>query len=217
MRKDLTLDGNMIKAVSSGGDMIEARLNHKDETSFRLQAHLLGLTNALPDISPENAKEYALFFDFPSKFVPEAEVQERNAKRRRVLGNEVQDTVYHAKRDNMKLAQGGLDHLLDAWTLNILCVHWLDQESVPVPPSMQTAVDEFRQVEDTQEVFEALFHFTKDHSVTLTCKEVAQMVQNATFTTHVTRTEVTKWLKLAGCTKAHARGGDIWRGLSRAE
>ena len=217
LREGLALDGNMIKAVSSGGDMIEARLNHKDETSFRLQAHLLGLTNALPDISPENAKEYALFFDFPSKFVPEAEVQERNAKRRRVLGNEVQDTVYHAKRDNMKLAQGGLDHLLDAWTLNILCVHWLDQESVPVPPSMQTAVDEFRQVEDTQEVFEALFHFTKDHSVTLTCKEVAQMVQNATFTTHVTRTEVTKWLKLAGCTKAHARGGDIWRGLSRAE
>ena len=217
LREGLVLDGNMIKAVSSGGDMIEARLNHKDETSFRLQAHLLGLTNALPEIEPENAKEYALFFDFPSKFVPEAEVRERNAKRRRVLGGEVKDTVYHARRENMKLAQGGLDHLLDAWTLNILCTHWLDQESVPVPPSMRTAVEEFRQVEDPQEAFEALFQFTKDRSVTLSCKEVAQTVQNATFATHVTRTEVTKWLKLAGCTKTHARAGDIWQGLSRAE
>ena len=78
-------------------------------------------------------------------------------------------------------------------------------------------VEEFRQVEDPQEAFEALFQFTKDRSVTLSCKEVAQTVQNATFATHVTRTEVTKWLKLAGCTKTHARAGDIWQGLSRAE
>lgn len=64
----LKLDGNIIKKVASGGDMIMARQNYKDERMFRIQASLLLNCNDLPDIDPADACEKLLPFACPNKF-----------------------------------------------------------------------------------------------------------------------------------------------------
>jgi len=64
----LKLDGNMIKKVASGGDVMMARQNYKDERQFRIQASLLLNCNDLPDIDPTDACEKLLPYSCPNKF-----------------------------------------------------------------------------------------------------------------------------------------------------
>ena len=63
------IDGNMIKKLSSGGDKIQARLNHCDEIEFRPQASLIMMLNDVPKIEPADAMETCVEFNLPSQFV----------------------------------------------------------------------------------------------------------------------------------------------------
>ncbi len=63
------IDGNMIKKLSSGGDKIQARLNHCDEIEFRPQASLIMMLNDVPKIEPADAMETCIEFNLPSQFV----------------------------------------------------------------------------------------------------------------------------------------------------
>ena len=46
------IDGNKLKTLASGGDVIKGRLNHKDESPFICQATFLLQTNDMPVIKP---------------------------------------------------------------------------------------------------------------------------------------------------------------------
>ena len=63
------INGNILKKLASGGDVIEARVNHKDEINFKIQARPMIFCNDLPPIEPADAKETSICFNFPSKFV----------------------------------------------------------------------------------------------------------------------------------------------------
>jgi hypothetical protein len=65
------INGNILKKLSSGGDKIEARVNHKDEINFKIQARVCMFCNDLPPIEPADAKETSLIFRYPSKFLNE--------------------------------------------------------------------------------------------------------------------------------------------------
>lgn len=73
-KKPLKIDGNLIKRFASGGDMLMARKNHKDEVQFRVQATLLMACNDLPPMTPADAYETAATYNFPNKFVSAAEL-----------------------------------------------------------------------------------------------------------------------------------------------
>ena len=63
------INGNILKKLASGGDVMEARVNHKDEINFKIQARPFIFCNDLPPIEPADAKETSINFNFPSKFV----------------------------------------------------------------------------------------------------------------------------------------------------
>ena len=63
------INGNVLKKLSSGGDKIEARVNHKDEINFKIQARVCMFCNDLPPIEPADTKETAYMFKYPSKFL----------------------------------------------------------------------------------------------------------------------------------------------------
>ena len=63
------INGNILKKLSSGGDRIEARVNHKDEINFKIQSRVCMFCNDLPPIEPSDAKETSYMFKYPSKFV----------------------------------------------------------------------------------------------------------------------------------------------------
>ena len=65
----IKINGNILKKLSSGGDKIEARVNHKDEINFKIQARVCMFCNDLPPIEPADTKETSYMFRYPSKFL----------------------------------------------------------------------------------------------------------------------------------------------------
>ena len=63
------VDGAMIKKFCSGGDSIEARKNHQDEYQFKIQASLMICCNDMPEITPNDTKEFCDEFQMKSKFL----------------------------------------------------------------------------------------------------------------------------------------------------
>jgi hypothetical protein len=84
------INGNILKKLSSGGDKIEARVNHKDEINFKIQARVCMFCNDLPPIEPADAKETSYMFRYPSKFLnPDDERLGKPLMRKKyVLGND---------------------------------------------------------------------------------------------------------------------------------
>jgi hypothetical protein len=70
------VDGNMVKRMASGGDTVEVRTNYKDETRKKLQSTMFLCCNEFPKVEPADAYETLEVFNFPSKFVSEAEYHE---------------------------------------------------------------------------------------------------------------------------------------------
>ncbi len=73
--RHVKLDGNAIKQFQSGGDMLCARKNHKDERQFRVASKLIMNLNDMPVVSPADAVSNMILIKFPFKFVAEELLQ----------------------------------------------------------------------------------------------------------------------------------------------
>lgn len=73
--RHVKLDGNAIKQFQSGGDMLCARKNHKDERQFRVASKLIMNLNDVPVITPADAVSNVILIKFPHKFVTEEQMQ----------------------------------------------------------------------------------------------------------------------------------------------
>lgn len=62
------MDGNMLKKICSGGDVLEARQNYKNERSFQIGATPIFSANDFPVITPADAYEKMMPFPCPHKF-----------------------------------------------------------------------------------------------------------------------------------------------------
>jgi phage/plasmid-associated DNA primase len=51
----VSIDGNLLKTLSSGGDVISARQNFHDETDIILRASFMYMGNDMPDITPKDS------------------------------------------------------------------------------------------------------------------------------------------------------------------
>lgn len=66
--KAAKLDGNMIKSIASGGDMLQARLLHQNTVEFQLQGKLMLMMNDAPRVEPEDANTTRCGFQFRVEF-----------------------------------------------------------------------------------------------------------------------------------------------------
>jgi hypothetical protein len=74
--KSIKLDGNLLKSFQSGGDVLSARKNHKDERSFRVASRLIMNMNDIPEVSPLDAVSTLVLIKFPFKFVAPEEMEQ---------------------------------------------------------------------------------------------------------------------------------------------
>ena len=74
--KSIKLDGNLLKSFQSGGDVLSARKNHKDERSFRVASRLIMNMNDIPEVSPLDAVSTLVLIKFPYKYVAHDEMTE---------------------------------------------------------------------------------------------------------------------------------------------
>lgn len=76
IKENATLNGILIKGLSSGGDTVVGRTNYKDEMDFTPQFMMMFMCNNLKDIEPPDALENCVQFYCKSKFVPKEELIE---------------------------------------------------------------------------------------------------------------------------------------------
>ena len=169
------INGNVLKKLSSGGDKIEARVNHKDEINFKIQARVCMFCNDLPPIEPADTKETSYCFRYPSKFLNKGDerlgkpllrpkiIQKENDEIEYVMddnGEKVMENVcnFYPKDDEIK-HWAKSQKVMDAF-IEILFTHYGDRTEVP--ECMKEEMNEFQQEEKEEDKFVSLFRFAGD-------------------------------------------------------
>jgi hypothetical protein len=93
----LKIDGNLIKALSSGGDELRARCNYKDEIKFKVQGRMCLFMNDIIESDPNDATETLSIFKFMSIFKDEITENEK-----KINDDEECETKYFLKDEKIK-------------------------------------------------------------------------------------------------------------------
>lgn len=170
------INGNILKKLSSGGDKIEARVNHKDEINFKVQARVCMMCNDLPPIEPSDAKETSYMFKYPSKFLDEEDPRLENPVKIKVQKmNEETEELEDVLDDNGEVVYKTLtqfykkddeiknwckkSEVMDAF-IEILFDNY--SKKVPIPESMKEEQNDFKLEETDESRFYDLFTFMDD-------------------------------------------------------
>ncbi len=168
------INGNILKKLSSGGDKIEARVNHKDEINFKIQAKVCMFCNDLPPIEPADTKETSYMFRFPSKFLNPDDDRLGKPIMRPVMkevngeieyeydeeGNKKMINVcsFYKKDDTIK-KWCTQEEVMNAF-IQIIFDNYSDK--VAIPESMKEDMNDFKEEEREEDKFMALFNYPGD-------------------------------------------------------
>ena len=168
------INGNILKKLSSGGDKIEARVNHKDEINFKIQARVCMFCNDLPPLEPADAKETAYMFRYPSKFLnPDDERLGKPLMRKKYNivnedviyekdeeGNDIYVNVcnFYKKDDDIKF-WCKKPEIMNAF-IHIIFSHY--GKKTLIPESMKEEMNDFKDDEKEEDRFLDLFNFVGD-------------------------------------------------------
>ena len=168
------INGNVLKKLSSGGDKIEARVNHKDEINFKIQARVCMFCNDLPPIEPTDTKETAYMFKYPSKFLNEGDERLGKPVMRPKMIMKGEDMEYVTDDNGEKIMENVCNffpkdddikywcnkpEVIDAF-IHILFNHYGTR--VEVPECMKEEMDDFKEEEKEEDKFLSLFRFVGD-------------------------------------------------------
>ena len=184
------INGNVLKKLSSGGDKIEARVNHKDEINFKIQARVCMFCNDLPPIEPADTKETSYCFRYPSKFLNKGDerlgkpllrpkiIMKDNDEFDYVLnenGEKVMENVcnFYPKDDEIKYWAKS-PKVMDAF-IEILFSHYGDRTDVP--ECMKEEMNEFQEEEKEEDKFLSLFRFPGDQNWEEDSKDYVSIAQ----------------------------------------
>jgi hypothetical protein len=168
------INGNILKKLSSGGDKIEARVNHKDEINFKIQARVCMFCNDLPPIEPADAKETSYMFRYPSKFLnPDDDRLGKPLMRKKYTivneevqyekdeeGNDIYVNVcnFYKKDDDIKF-WCNKPEIMNAF-IDIIFRHY--GTKTPIPETMKEEMNDFKEEEKEEDRFLDLFTFVGD-------------------------------------------------------
>ena len=74
----LKLDGEIIKRLSSGGDILKARQNYVNERELKLQGRFMFMANEDINVSSENAHSTSVTFNFRSEFTSDISLLDKS-------------------------------------------------------------------------------------------------------------------------------------------
>ena len=148
-KKGGEVNGNMIKKICSGGDPIEARVNNKDEIEFNLQCKYMCLLNDIPEITPSDAKDKLLQFNYPVKFVEKDNV---------LLGTK--NNIFEYKLGDPNIKKKLNNPKFRSCFFKIICEYYT--KGIPIITDLQLIEDmkEMKEDENDELKFKELFEFT---------------------------------------------------------
>tara|TARA_R110000744_G_scaffold141264_2_gene252638 strand:- start:1552 stop:4029 length:2478 start_codon:yes stop_codon:yes gene_type:complete len=165
------INGNVLKKLASGGDKIEARVNHKDEINFKIQARPVMFCNDLPPIEPSDAKETSYCFRYPSKFVAEDDDRLKNPIWRDKYHIVDDEIIYDLDKDGNRIKI----NVCNFYPKDDSIKEWLKKPEImnafidlifeaygvkkKLPESMREEQDDFTEEETDESKFNLLFNF----------------------------------------------------------
>ena len=168
------INGNILKKLSSGGDKIEARVNHKDEINFKIQARVCMFCNDLPPIEPADAKETSYMFRYPSKFLNEDDERLGKPlmrKKYKVVGEDIEyikdENGYNImenvcnfyKKDDEIKSWCKKTEIMSAF-IKIIFDNY--GKKAPMSDNMKEEIEDFKEEEKEEDRFLDLFNFIGD-------------------------------------------------------
>ena len=171
----IRINGNTLKKLSSGGDKIEARVNHKDEINFKIQARVCMFCNDLPPIEPSDTRETSYMFRFPSKFLnPDDDRLGKPIMRPVMYETEEGEVKYELDEDGEKKMINicnfyKKDDDIKAWcrkeeVMNafIYIIFQNYGDKALIPENMKEEMNDFKEEEKEEDIFLSLFNFPND-------------------------------------------------------
>ena len=171
----IRINGNTLKKLSSGGDKIEARVNHKDEINFKIQARVCMFCNDLPPIEPSDTRETSYMFRFPSKFLnPDDDRLGKPIMRPVMYETEEGEVKYELDEDGEKKMINicnfyKKDDDIKAWcrkeeVMNafIYIIFQNYGDKALIPENMKEEMNDFKEEEKEEDIFLSLFNFPSD-------------------------------------------------------
>jgi len=160
------LDGNKIKTFSGGGDTIMARVNHKDETNFKLQCTPIYFVNDMPKIKPmlQELKNRLKYMETQYSYLS--------------------GVLYDQQKNcpNVKIADPLIksefctdDEILKTYAI-MICQNYKVLPPDP-PEEVIKSIEEWTDADDAKSKISELFQATEDENDTISCKKVGQMVE----------------------------------------
>ena len=187
--KILKLDGDLIKRVSSGGDSQKARLNYKDDVTFKIQGRMILFMNDLIPITVQDAYQTASFFNFQSIFKDEITKEELEI-------NNLDDTQckYFKKDENLKIEIKTNDNLQLAF-IKLLIDNYT---SKPIAkPEIIINNDDFKDDDNDEEAsIKRIFDITQSSNDLLSIKEFNISIKENTL---ITKAKAKLILQKLGC------------------
>jgi hypothetical protein len=168
LEKDQSIDGNMLKKFASGGDIIEARKNFKDEVQLKLQCSLLICLNDMPPITPSDALETCDEFYLTTKYIDE------NFDESKKLSNE----MYFKKDPTIKSVFLKRPEIIDAMTKLIIEAQ---AHFEPYPEKLKIDNKQDRDDDDDVKLFD-LFEFSSNMEDKLTNEAIEKAIKTKKIT-----------------------------------
>jgi hypothetical protein len=168
LEKDQVADGNMFKKFVSGGDIIEARKNFKDEVQLKLQCGLLLCLNDMIPIHPTDALETCDEIYLATKYIDE------NFDESKKLLNE----MYFKKDPTIKSVFLKRPEIIDALTLIIIKSQ---SQFYPYPEKLKMENKMDKDDDDDVKLFD-LFEFTSNMEETLTNEAIEKAIKSKKIT-----------------------------------
>ena len=157
-KKQLKLDGEILKRIASGGDEIQSRKIYQDAKEFSLKARMCLFMNRIPTISTDEAKETLSVIEFSSIFKDEITEEEKKI-------NEIQEKggcKFYLKDKSVKTLVMD-EEICDAW-VHLLIEHFYIQVPEHYKENMEDLVD--NKNDDEKLITETLeFTFNKEDKI----------------------------------------------------
>lgn len=162
------VNGNMIKKICSGGDPIEARVNNKDEIEFKLQCKYMALLNDIPEITPSDAKERLIQFNYPYKFVDKDD--KRCGKKTNLFEYKEGDENIKTKLRQPRLRNAFFKIIQDYYQLG---------KPIITDEQILKDINEIKDEDNDEDKFKDLFEFTMDDKDYIKTNDIKKLVSKA--------------------------------------
>ena len=128
-KPDTYFDSEILKKISSGGDYIECRTNHKDERKFHIQSSLIMCCNDEPYYTCNDATDYLNKFNMPCRFLTNEEYEKVNDTVKKQFIRQVADPcIKNEFCNNIDVIESFVNLIFEAYKWNVKCPEYVKDE-----------------------------------------------------------------------------------------